>query len=647
MTQLNLLAGHAAANPLLHGLNPEQQNAVTTIDGPVLVIAAPGSGKTTVLTNRIAYMLQAGLKPESLLAVTFTKKAATEMAQRVAKAVDSKAIADRLMIGTFHSICLKLLDGHYQKLGYKTEKQPPLVTPGVQRSIFELLLRENDMQDIRYEQLAMFISRAKSMLVYPGAIKRQSADPDEVRYAHLYEAYQKRLVRQNMIDFDDQIMLAVRLLESVPDASREIQDRFTHVLVDEYQDTNRAQYELLRLLAAPQNNLFAVGDDAQGIYGFRAADINNILNFKKDYPGARSVVLETNYRSTPEIVALANNLIAHNHGQMKKTIRAHRGSDRRSVLTSQFADNFQEAENAADRIQELIRGGTIPDEIAVLYRTHGQAAPMMDALAQREIPFSVKKSGNFYEQADIAETLSFMRLAIRGRHPLAELAFEKLLLRLGLAKDAMAMLRVEAERQQTDLMSIAYQIDQVPLPTLAQKGLVKHVLGMIGGWQRWQGPIHELYMKIITETQYKSRLEKKKKDEESSQRLGSLSAMYEQIKRWNPSSVKDVFNRIEAASKPKKGDKKTGSVQLMTIHASKGLEWDAVFVTGLEEGILPYQIALDEGEIQEERRLCYVAVTRARKYLQMSYGRTRSTFGQSKEVTVSRFLHEMTTKPEG
>ncbi|MNS31728.1 ATP-dependent DNA helicase PcrA [compost metagenome] len=639
MSQLSLLSS-GAFNPLLQGLNAEQKDAVTTVDGPVLVVAAPGSGKTTVLTNRVAYMIQQGIAPERIMAVTFTKKAADEMKERVAKRVGDKAVADRLTIGTFHSISLRLLDGHYKLLGYPTEKQPHLVMPATQRAIFDLLVRENAMEDVRYDDLAAFISRAKSMLVYPAAIKRQSADPAEVRYAHLYAGYQKRLEKQNLLDFDDQICLAVRLLETVPEVAKAIQSRYTHILVDEYQDTNRAQYILLRNLALPQNNLFAVGDDAQGIYGFRAADLNNILNFQKDYPKAKRVFLETNYRSTPQIVDLANNLIGYNSGQIDKTIKAHAKPDPRSVHTVQFGDNFQEAEEIGDRIKALITAGTIPDEIAVLYRTHGQAAPIMDALGQREIPFVVKKSANFYEQADIAETLSYLRLSQRRRHPLNDLALEKLLGKLGLAREALAMLKVEAERQNTDLMSVCYQVDQVPLPTLAQKGHVKHVLGMIYGWQKFQGSVPELYMQIINQTGYRAKLEKKK-DENNSQRLGALSAMYEQIRRWNPASVEDVFKRIDQASKPKKADKRTGAVQLLTVHGSKGLEWDAVFVTGLEEGVLPYQIAIDEGDLAEERRLCYVAITRARKYLHLSYSRQRSDFGKSKDVMPSRFLNEM------
>jgi DNA helicase-2/ATP-dependent DNA helicase PcrA len=642
MSQLSLLTG-TPDNPLLSGLNAEQKLAVETINGPVLVVAAPGSGKTTVLTNRVAHMLQCGIAPENLMAVTFTKKAATEMQERIAKKVGNKAVAERITIGTFHSICLKLLDGHYKLLGYPTEKQPHLVMFATQRAIFDVLVRENHMEDVRFDDLAAFISRAKSMLVFPAAIKRQSVDPAEVRYAHLYGSYQKKLEKQNLIDFDDQLCLAVRLLAEQPDIAAQVRARYTHVLVDEYQDTNRAQYELLRLLSQPRNNLFAVGDDAQGIYGFRAADLNNILNFKRDYPGTQEILLETNYRSTPQVVALANNLIAFNSGQIGKTIRAHNPGNPQSVLTVQFPDNFIEADQSAERIKELIKNGTIPDEIAVLYRTHAQAMPFMDALGSREIPFTVKKSSSFYEQAEIAETLSYMQLANRGRHPLAELALEKLLGKLGLAREALAMLKVECERQQTDLMSVCYQVDSVPLPTLAQKGMIKHVLGMIRSWQNWPGPIAELYMSVITQTQYRAKLEKKK-DQANAQKLDCLSAMYEQIKRWNPKNVRELFQKIDMATKPPKANKKTGAVQLLTIHGSKGLEWDAVFVVGLEEGVLPYQVALDEGELAEERRLCYVAITRARKFLQLSYGRERSTFGKAKSVTPSRFLNEMSTK---
>lgn len=640
MSQLSLLSAHESSNPLLVGLNPSQRLAVTQLEGPVLVVAAPGSGKTTVLTNRIAYMLEQGVPPEAILAVTFTKKAALEMGQRVARVVGSKSVAERLTIGTFHSVCLRLLDGHYDKLGFPSPKAPALVTPAVQRTVFELLAREQSVADIKWDQLAGFISRAKCMLVTPEAIKRHSSDPDEMRYAQLYAGYQKRLRRQNLMDFDDQIGLAVRLLEEHPAILQAFHTRVSYVLVDEYQDTNRAQYILLRHLVGSRGNLFAVGDDAQGIYGFRAADLNNILNFQRDFSGTQQVVLETNYRSTPQIVALANNLITHNSGRIEKTIRAAKPPGRDSVNIAQYADNFQEAESVAERIVEHLRGGIVPDEIAILMRTHAQGMPLLDALTQREIPYTVKKSSSFYEQAEVAETLSYLRLSLRSRHPLADLALERLLTKLGLSREALAMIKVEGERQETDFVSVCHQVDVIPLPTLAQKGLVKHVLAMVHAWQRFSGPVADLYHQILSQTHYKAKLEKGR-GQGDAQKLDCLAAMHAQIKRWEPRDVKDLFARIEAATNPPKTNKRTGAVQLMTIHASKGLEWDAVFVVGVEEGVLPYQTALDEGELSEERRLCYVAVTRARQHLHLSYGRERQRFGNSKDVSPSRFLAEM------
>lgn len=644
MGQMSLL-GSIGAHPLLSGLNPSQREAVTALNGPVLVVAAPGSGKTTVLTNRIAYMVEQGISPDAILAVTFTKKAAGEMAERVAKKVGSKAIAERLRIGTFHSICLKLLEGNYKKLGYPTDK-PHLATGSTQRAIFELIAREHDFRDIRYEELAFFISRAKSMLLTPRTIRQSSSDPDEMRYGQLFGAYQARMVKQNLIDFDDQLGLAVRLLEEDAEIREAFRAQTTHVLVDEYQDTNRAQYALLRLMAEPRANLFAVGDDAQGIYGFRAADLNNILNFRKDFAGTKEILLESNYRSTPRIVALANALIKHNQGQIVKTIKAERPAAPDDVLVTQYGDNFSEAEGVAEEIVQRMREGVIPDEIAILYRTHAQAMPLMDALTQRDIPFTVKKSDSFYEQPLIAETLGFMRLARRGRHPLADLAMEKLLLKLGLNREALSMLKAHAEREQTDFVSACHEVEAIPMPTLSMKGLVKHVLGMVNGWRRFPGSPAELYLKIIADAKVRAKLEAKGKEIKNAERLDALSAMHEQIKRWNCASVDEVFRRIEAVTNPQKPkDRKAGSVQMLTVHGAKGLEWDVVFVLGLEEGVLPYQNALDEGELSEERRLAYVAITRARRWLRMSYGRERSRFGQAKPATPSRFLQEMKAPP--
>lgn len=637
MSQLALMS------PLLQGLNADQAAAVTTIDGPVLVIAAPGSGKTTVLTRRLAYLLQNGVRPEQILAVTFTKKASTEMTQRLAKQIGSKDIASRMTVATFNSLGLKLLEGNYRRLGYTVDK-PHLLLEGTQRALFDVLLREQDAMDIKYEELGAYISLAKATLTEPNRVNRLSADPNEARMADLYKAYQLRMMQQNLIDFDDQIRLSVDLLLTQDDVRREIQARYTHVLVDEYQDTNRAQYTLLRQLAAPHDNLFAVGDDAQGIYGFRAADIDNILSFSRDYPQAKEIYLETNYRSTPGIIKLANNLIGFNAKQIKKTIKAARSKEGQRIRNLKVLDQFNEASAMVESIKELFLEGTPPEEIAVLYRTHAQALPIISSLVEAEIPFVVKKSGSFYDQAEIQDMLNFLRLALPKPHPLVEVAFEGLLRRLGISKDAMSILKVEAERREGSLWAAAELADRLPLGSIQQRNLVLHAIKMVGGWRRHQAPIADLMLKILEQTRYRDTLQGKK-GEQARQKLDCLSTFHEQVTRWAPKSLYDLFNTIDQHMRPKKA-KKNEAVQLLTIHSSKGLEWDAVFVIGMEEATLPYQVALDEGNLAEERRLCYVAITRARRFLQLSHCHERSSFGQKKSVVPSRFLHEMMSGPK-
>lgn len=632
MSQLSLIS------PLLQGLNPEQKAAVTTIEGPVLVIAAPGSGKTTVLTRRLAYLLENGVQPEQILAVTFTKKAATEMMQRVAKQIGSKDIAARLTVATFNSLGLKLLEGNYRRLGFTVDK-PHLLLENTQRTLFDVLLREHDAMDIKYEDLGSYISLAKATLADPRKVNGVSADENAMRLAELYKAYQARLLKQNLIDFDDQIRLAVDLLLNQADVRALVQSRFTHVLVDEYQDTNRAQYTMLRLLAAPQNNLFAVGDDAQGIYGFRAADIDNILSFSRDYPTARQIFLETNYRSTPGIVKLANNLIGFNAKQIAKTIKAARSKEGQRIRSLKVLDQFAEANEVVESIKVLLEEGTNPEEIALLYRTHAQSMTVITALNEAGIPYVVKKSKSFYDQAEIQDMLSFLRLAAPKPHPLTDVAFESLIRRLGVSKDALSILKVESERQGGSLWGAAMLVDRLPLQSLQQRNLLIHCVRMVQSWRYFKGSMGDLVLKILTDTRYRESLTGKR-GEQSRQKLDCLSTFHEQVVRWAPKGLYDLFNTIDQQMRPRKA-KKSEAVQLLTIHSSKGLEWDAVFVIGLEEGTLPYQVALDEGNLAEERRLCYVAITRARRFLQISHCHERTNFGQKKSVVPSRFIDEM------
>ncbi len=628
-------------NPLLDGLNAEQAAAVTHPAGPVLVIAAPGSGKTTVLTRRIAFLILQGVQPERILAVTFTRKAAQEMKERLIALLRDKHLVGRLTICTFNSLGLKLLDGRYERLGFA--RKPHMLVETLQRTVFDVIRRELDAEEIPAGDLAGYITRAKSQLLDPTMVSRVSADEADVKKARLFAAYEQRLRKQGLMDFDDQIVLPVRLLERDPVARAEIQARFGHILVDEFQDTNRAQYHLTRLIAAPDDNLFAVGDDAQGIYGFRAADLDNLLGFERDFPAGRRILLETNYRSTPPIVGMANNLIRFNARQIPKTIRAAaKGGE--PVTKIQCADSFDEARAVVDQVKLLDGAGVKLDQIAVLYRTHAQSGLVIEALSTAKIPYTAKKSGHFFEHPAIQEVLGYLRLVAPSAkgHAQETLSLEQLLKRLGCTIDTLSILRAASEKHQISLMGASERAEQLPLPTLAQRGAVKHVVGMIMAWRADRRPVADVFMRILDDTQIRKSLERQRR-EEARQRLDVLSTFHEQLRRWNLRTPAEVFKKVEEHLEPreKKTKRKEPAVQLLTVHAAKGLEWDAVFVVGLEEGTLPYQMAIEEGAITEERRLCYVAITRARRFLYLSYGRERVRFGHRRDAIPSRFLREM------
>ena len=631
-------------NPLLDGLNPEQADAVTHTQGPLLVIAAPGSGKTTVLTRRIAFLIHQGVRPDEILAVTFTRKAAQEMGERLTHLLKDKNLVKQLTICTFNSLGLKLLDNRWERLGFRGK--PHLLLETTQRTLLDVLRRELDAEEIPHGDAAGFISRAKSCLLKPSEISRVSADETQVKKARLYAAYEKRLKQQNLFDFDDQILLPVRLMEQDAQAGSELQNRFNHILVDEFQDTNRAQYILTRMLAAPQNNLFAVGDDAQGIYGFRAADLDNLLNFEKDFAGSKHLMMETNYRSTPPIVALANNLIKHNSRQIPKTIRSAQKTGEQ-VEKRQCNDSFEEAIYVAQEIAKLITAGYDPDHLAVLYRTHAQSGLVIEALTAAKIPYTAKKSGHFYENPAIQELLGYLRLISTkgGPQALAGIAMERLLERTGCQTATLAILRAHAELSKTTLWDAAERADTLPLPTLAQRAAAKQAVAIVKKWRGSAKPPATLILEILDDTRMRKVLERQKR-EDARQKLDVLSTFQEQVRRWNLAGIDEVLKKVDEQLEPKRRKKNEQAVQLMTIHSSKGLEWDAVFVLGLEEGVLPYQMAIEEGGITEERRLFYVAITRARRWLHITYSREQIRFGHRRDAIPSRFLREMAAPPQ-
>ncbi|MEB3236933.1 MAG: ATP-dependent helicase [Candidatus Sericytochromatia bacterium] len=628
---------------LLDGLNPAQLQAVTTLNGPVLVIAAPGSGKTSVLTRRIARMVRQGIAPEAILAVTFTRKAAGEMAERVSLLLGDKDSQTKLTIATFNSLGMKLIQQHHAALGFA--RPPRLLVEQGQRMVIDLVRRELKA-DVSAQDVAAFISWNKSRLVAPDQVRSVSADPKDAVLAKAYAKYDDWLKTRCTYDFDDQIVLPVRLLEKHPEIRASVNATWTHLLIDEFQDTNKAQYRLARLLAGEAMNLFAVGDDAQGIYGFRAAELDNLLGFDRDFPGTIRIMMEQNYRSTPQILDLANQLIRHNSKQIEKTIRAVKppGEPWEQCICP---DSFQEADWIVGRIQALAAKGHPLDEIAVLYRTHAQAGLLIEQLDQAKIPYSAKRSGSFLEHPGLQELLGYLRL-VPPSSSMAELGLEALLKRRGAMAETVSALSGTARMRKKALLDVCRDARNCPLPTLAQQQTVLQTVAMIDGWRRFKGPVDALILQVLKDTGLRGQLENSRK-EEARQKLDVLSTFHAIAQRWACRTVGELLRRVDDSLKPRKPKGRQKAVQLVTIHAAKGLEWETVFLMGLEEETLPYQLAIEEGGIAEERRLCYVAVTRAKSRLLLSYSNQRIRFGHRRDAMPSRFLREMgagTTAPE-
>ncbi|MEB3299263.1 MAG: ATP-dependent helicase [Candidatus Sericytochromatia bacterium] len=620
---------------LMDGLNAAQTQAVATTDGPVLVIAAPGSGKTSVLTRRIARMVRQGIRPEAILAVTFTRKAAGEMAERIGLLLGDKGVLERLTLATFNSLGMRLIKQYHMQLGFA--RPPQLLLEQGQRMVLDMVRRDLRL-DLTAQELAAYISSNKSRLVAPEQVKAVSADPKDAAMAQAYLKYEERLRGRGLYDFDDQIVLPVRLLEHHASARAEVNGRWTHLLIDEFQDTNKAQYRLAQLLAGDRMNLFAVGDDAQGIYGFRAAELENLLGFDKDFPGTTRIVMEQNYRSTPQILDLANRLIKHNSRQIAKTIRATKppGDPWEQYIST---DSFQEAEWIAGRIQNLATRGVPLDEIAVLYRTHAQAGLLIEQLDLAKIPYSAKKSGSFLEHPGLQEILGFLRL-VPPANGMADLGLEALLKRKGATPETISALAGTARMRTCTMLEVCRQARQVPLPTLAQQQIVLQTVELIEAWRHFKGPPDALILKMLEDTRLRGQLEGSRK-EEARQKLDVLATFHAMVQRWACRSVGEVLRRVDDAMKPRKPKGRQKAVQLMSIHASKGLEWEVVFLMGLEEETLPYQLAMEQGGIAEERRLCYVAVTRAKTRLFLSHSQQRIRFGHRRDAMPSRFLREM------
>lgn len=631
---------------LLAGLNEPQREAVTHESGPLLVLAGAGSGKTRVLTHRLAWLVQTGrARPGEILAITFTNKAAQEMRERVELLLGHSTRA--MWVMTFHSACARILRAEAPRLGYT--RQYTIYDQADSRRLVKQCLDELGLDTKRFTPAAVQsqISAAKNQLRDAGAHRELVGSYFEQTVADVYDLYESSLHRMNAMDFDDLLCRTVDVLRLFPEVRGRYQATFRHVLVDEYQDTNHAQYVLLQLIAGEHGNLMVVGDDSQAIFGFRQADIRNILDFERDFDEVRVVKLEQNYRSTQTILDAANALIAHNREQMPKELWTDLGPGG-DIVVRELDDEHAEARYVAGEIERLVDEGLSRSEIAVLYRMNSQSRALEDQLVRREIGYQVIGGTKFYERAEIKDAIAYLTLL---GNPQDAVSFQRVANspRRGIGQTSLSRVLTHASTIGTSVWDAASAPSQVPgLGAAAVKAIGRFMDTMAGLREKAEQriPIGDLLEAVIHESGYVEWLENERTIEAQG-RLENLQELVEVAREFDARADEDqdtldVFLQqvaLVADADSRKDDE--GLVTLMTLHNAKGLEYPAVFVIGMEEGVFPHSRSLDEGNLEEERRLCYVGITRAMRNLTLTHARRRNVFGSATYGLPSRFLGEL------
>jgi DNA helicase-2/ATP-dependent DNA helicase PcrA len=638
---------------LLEGLNPQQRAAVVHSGSPLLVVAGAGSGKTKVLTTRIAYLLAArGVQPGEVLAITFTNKAAGEMKERVAALVGSRA---RMMwVSTFHSACVRILRAEAKKLGFTTTFS--IYDQADAQRLMTLVCRDLDLDPKRFpaRSLSNQVSDLKNELVDYETARDRADNVVQKQVAEVYATYQARLREANAMDFDDLIMTTVNLLQAFPDVAEHYRRRFRHVLVDEYQDTNHAQYTLVRLLSEPVGlelpaaELCVVGDADQSIYAFRGADIRNINDFEIDFPTAEVVLLEQNYRSTQTILSAANAVIARNPERKDKRLWTDSGEGEQIV--GYVADNeHDEAAFVASEVDRLLDDeGIKHSDVAVFYRTNAQSRVFEEVFVRVGLPYRVVGGVRFYERKEVRDTLAYLRVLA---NPADTVSLRRILNtpRRGIGDRAEACIEAFASRERIGFAAAIRRCDEVPgMATRSAKAVTEFadLMDELRALVEGNMPPAEVLEAVLDRTGYLAELAAST-DPQDESRVENLAELVGVAREFServpdggvPAFLEQVSLVADADTVPGEGD---GVVTLMTLHAAKGLEYPAVFLTGLEDGVFPHLRTLgDERELQEERRLAYVGITRARQRLYLSRAHVRSAWGQTSYNPPSRFLDEV------
>ena len=628
----------------VNSLNPEQREAVEWPGGPLMILAGAGSGKTRVITCRIARLISEGVPPYRILSLTFTNKAAREMKERIEEMVGEAA--KNLWMGTFHSICARLLRMEGSAIGL--DPNFVIYDDGDQLSLVRDLIKQKGLDDKSIQPRAVLaeISRAKEKLQTPERYKETAAGFFEGIVAQIYPDYAKNLSKANALDFDDILMLAVRLLEQAPQVREKLQERFLHVLIDEYQDVNYAQYQLANLISQKHGNMTIVGDDDQSIYAWRGADVSLMLRFSSDHPKAKIVTLAQNYRSTKRILAGAYEVIRKNRGRNDKQLWTE-NAEGALITVSEAGTENDEAMLAADTILREIRTGRRNyGEFAVLYRTNAQSRAVEEAFLAMRIPHILVGGQRFYERKEIKDMVSYLRLAL---NPFDDVSLKRIINVPTRGIGPGTVQKVEAEAISRGISLHEVMTDPMWTQTLPKKAASSLIgLGLLIDEARELAkvgqitPVLKLYM---NKTGYLDELRSERTDEsvsrlENLQELVNVTSEYDATTEGG--SLSNFLESITLMSDIDSLNESGEAVTLMTLHSSKGLEFPVVFLMGLEEGVFPHSRALrDDSELEEERRLCYVGMTRAREELHMTYARRRAMYGQPNFNPRSRFIDDL------
>lgn len=616
----------------LEELNERQREAVLYNDGPLLIIAGAGAGKTKTLTTKIAYLIEKeNVAPENILAITFTNKAAKEMKDRLFKTIGQTA--KYLQVSTFHSFGLKLLRENYDALGY--DKNFVIMDSDDSLTVVKKIIKDIGYDPKIYNPRAIRnkISSCKNEMTSPEAYERYAASDFEKVVQEVYAKYEKKLQRNNSVDFDDLLLLPIELFKKNPDILNKYQDLYQYILIDEYQDTNEAQYILTKMLSAKNRKITCVGDDSQSIYSFRGANYKNILNFEKDYKDAKTILLEQNYRSTSNILDAANQVIKNNKMRKDKNLWTSRGIGEKIKYYRAYNER-DEAQYVIRKIKELTNRNVEYKDIAVLYRTNAQSRVLEEEMLKENLPYRVIGSFYFYSRKEIKDLIAYLRLIHNSKDNVS------LLRVINTPKRGIGLKTIENLTIQADAMGVSIYEAISSGKELEFKNLIEKLKEMSKDLT-----LTELIDKVLDASGMKKELEDEKTLEaevrlENLEEFKSITKTFEE--REGLISLEDFLLEISLISDVEEYKDDPNRISLMTVHSVKGLEFDHVFVVGMEEGIFPHINSLmDNSELEEERRLCYVAITRAKDDLHLVNARRRTLFGKEQINPVSRFLGEI------